>query len=931
MIRKLFESLLTALDEDVYTPKSRVQKVLKQIIDRWGDKMDQLTGTGPGDRRSSKKGLMYAFHDDSSIATDGDLYDILNYGHGDYNYGQSLSDEIHRKLGKMGYSLENAGQGIFNIVKESLQERVQKVKESQIKEGQFSWKLPNGTPIYNEGPKKQVVYMYDDKGNVWKEPDYEGYGVFGGKDFYDLLAEMNGVTEAPEGKDLRDIGIDIAFNDNGSGDNTPGVKYPRFSLRPNDKYELLPNPISDPNQGWYDDDEWDEDEEDDEGSWRDDESVKEAEEDLIANKQTDPALKGLAKEVEDEEEHDLEEVPDAPETEEEEDEYLDKDGSKEYLGNNDHDTFFYLIKIPNEEGGVKELQIVDAGGDVQYSSEDNKMDVADVKNFILEALKELEIANLSYDITLKYLVPDEDEVEAEEEGTQKPPENPEPIAGAEPELQPPSGAREGKLPPDPSTDPEGYITYLREKHLTEDHTPLKIVKAGSTGWKIEGAQGHRVFTSREAAVSYAKGLVQATQELKSPQPYKIVAEEEERDVVDEEFEDITQQLINALQVIMQDPKISSWLKENDPKAYEQAILALDSAEGYGEEEGNYYPELEEMVVNDGKLPPDPSTDPEGYIGYLREKHGLDEERGKYADGTPYTDEEQRQMDAIAAASKEYGFGTVAWQDALMEIYHDAVDRGAPVSKGLASFLKTQIEHMQRVIGDREKEGTEELTNKWKQYDMRGDEEVEEGKLPPDPSTDPEGYMSYLREKHGLDEQGVPPIPTNKGLPPEEDMAPEPEGPEVPPEEPAPGESGEEIAQPPMTVEEAEAQIRMDYPEEPFTSTALAYADLIVDNPQVFGAIRNLHWDGVYTDGDTFVKQAKIIGKYNNFDDSEAQRLVDRVRQSGKYRLARDGSVAVYITITDPKYQTSLEALKAVANADNVEKTGQPGEVKIWWD
>jgi len=215
--------------------------------------------------------------------------------------------------------------------------------------------------------------------------------------------------------------------------------------------------------------------------------------------------------------------------------------------------------------------------------------------------------------------------------------------------------------------------------------------------------------------------------------------------------------------------------------------------------------------------------------------------------------------------------------------------------------------------------------------MRGDEEVEEGKLPPDPSTDPEGYMSYLREKHGLDEQGVPPIPTNKGLPPEEDMAPEPEGPEVPPEEPAPGESGEEIAQPPMTVEEAEAQIRMDYPEEPFTSTALAYADLIVDNPQVFGAIRNLHWDGVYTDGDTFVKQAKIIGKYNNFDDSEAQRLVDRVRQSGKYRLARDGSVAVYITITDPKYQTSLEALKAVANADNVEKTGQPGEVKIWWD
>lgn len=37
------------------------------------------------------------------------------------------------------------------------------------------------------------VYLKDNKGNVWHEPHYQGYGVFDGKDFYELLAEMNGL------------------------------------------------------------------------------------------------------------------------------------------------------------------------------------------------------------------------------------------------------------------------------------------------------------------------------------------------------------------------------------------------------------------------------------------------------------------------------------------------------------------------------------------------------------------------------------------------------------------------------------------------------------------------------------------------------------------------------------------------------------------
>lgn len=39
-----------------------------------------------------------------------------------------------------------------------------------------------------------TVYMIDNKGNQFKEDSYEGYGKFGGKDFFELVDEMNGGT-----------------------------------------------------------------------------------------------------------------------------------------------------------------------------------------------------------------------------------------------------------------------------------------------------------------------------------------------------------------------------------------------------------------------------------------------------------------------------------------------------------------------------------------------------------------------------------------------------------------------------------------------------------------------------------------------------------------------------------------------------------------
>jgi hypothetical protein len=48
--------------------------------------------------------------------------------------------------------------------------------------------------------------MIDDKGNVWHEPDYDGYGEFGGRDYHELLADMNGLY--PD----RILGIELAFS-----------------------------------------------------------------------------------------------------------------------------------------------------------------------------------------------------------------------------------------------------------------------------------------------------------------------------------------------------------------------------------------------------------------------------------------------------------------------------------------------------------------------------------------------------------------------------------------------------------------------------------------------------------------------------------------------------------------------------------------------
>lgn len=140
--------------------------------------------------------------------------------------------------------------------------------------GQFSWFTMDTHHRIVNG-EEYTVYLTDDKGNKWEEHCYEGYGVFGGKDFYILLAEMNGYTykyyndnsgviTCPDGHKvstdnvtnyIRQIGIELAFGENSDGN----CKYP-YGDNPNIKWPSITEsgvyiddiPTSDPNQGFSD-------------------------------------------------------------------------------------------------------------------------------------------------------------------------------------------------------------------------------------------------------------------------------------------------------------------------------------------------------------------------------------------------------------------------------------------------------------------------------------------------------------------------------------------------------------------------------------------------------------------------------------------------------------------------------------------------------
>lgn len=132
--------------------------------------------------------------------------------------------------------------------------------------GQFSWlDCITQEQILDDVPRKSYVLVPQQFGGGHiEESCYEGYGVFGGRDVYQLVAEWN-CPEKCNGEvdDDRLVGIDIACYDK---DNA-SLRFPiKITHDPSAVYEWCAPSKGDPNQGWpwpYDGDDewwWDEDE-----------------------------------------------------------------------------------------------------------------------------------------------------------------------------------------------------------------------------------------------------------------------------------------------------------------------------------------------------------------------------------------------------------------------------------------------------------------------------------------------------------------------------------------------------------------------------------------------------------------------------------------------------------------------------------------------
>ena len=151
-----------------------------------------------------------------------------------------------------------------------------------INEGQFSW-MTYDTDVQIGSEKQNTidVYMFDNEGNQWHEKKYDGYGVFGNMDYYELLAKMNGYTEedledkavlkairAMGKAEMRDIGITLAFEPKKLKTKAKGnkvlfpalVENPKFPWK---RHDFTEEAESDPNQSWYQEPEYDDDYEDD--------------------------------------------------------------------------------------------------------------------------------------------------------------------------------------------------------------------------------------------------------------------------------------------------------------------------------------------------------------------------------------------------------------------------------------------------------------------------------------------------------------------------------------------------------------------------------------------------------------------------------------------------------------------------------------------
>jgi hypothetical protein len=159
--------------------------------------------------------------------------------------------KIQRELNPLKFEIVGDANGVMTLSGDKKElDKVRDIfglKESVVNEGQFSWMTHDTEKqIGSEKQNTITVYMFSDKGERWEEKRYEGYGEFGGKDYYELLAQMNGVENAD-----RQDGIDIAFDKKkvkGKVLFPALVQDPKFNWK---RHDFTQEAEHDPNQSWY--------------------------------------------------------------------------------------------------------------------------------------------------------------------------------------------------------------------------------------------------------------------------------------------------------------------------------------------------------------------------------------------------------------------------------------------------------------------------------------------------------------------------------------------------------------------------------------------------------------------------------------------------------------------------------------------------------
>ena len=119
--------------------------------------------------------------------------------------------------------------------------------------------------------------------------------------------------------------------------------------------------------------------------------------------------------------------------------------------------------------------------------------------------------------------------------------------------------------------------------------------------------------------------------------------------------------------------------------------------------------------------------------------------------------------------------------------------------------------------------------------------------------------------------------------------------------------------------------------------AKAYADSWISDFDKAVKIRNLEYRGKFTKPKTAVKQAEVIGGYNEFNPTSAAKLFNS-KEVKAVRVGRESSVVAYIATKNPKKTIKL-AKQIGADEYNVatgkgkyrSSYGKTPVVRVWWD